>query len=279
MHFPWAAGLIPYSPVGTIHGLNGVFKEMRQLMRLKGQVAIVTGGSRGLGRSIAVALAQEGAAVVLAARDGQALNQVATEIEALGREALVVTCDVHNPADAQRLIDRTLSEWSRIDVLVNSAGVALRRPIGEIGVADWDMVVNTLLRGTFLITQATLPTMIAAKRGNVINLIAPLDKITVPGFAAYTAAKFGVAGLTQTLAKELRRYGININGLHPGGFADTMMVRANVPELKQGLLDPAMIAPAAVALAAQPPRGLTGNIIDATAWNSEAGLAERFAGV
>ena len=248
-------------------------------MRLEGQVAIVTGGSRGLGRSIAIALAEEGAAIVLAARDGQALNQVATQIEGLGRDVLVVTCDVRNPDDANRLIDRTLNEWSRIDVLVNSAGVALRRPVGEIGAADWDVVVDTLLKGTFLITQAALPTMIAAKRGNIINLIAPLDKITVPGFTAYTAAKFGVAGLTQTLAKELRRYGININGLHPGGFADTMMVRQNVPELTQGLLEPAMITPAAVALATQPPRGLTGNIIDAKLWNSDAGLREQVVGV
>ncbi len=240
-------------------------------MRLEGQVAIVTGGSRGLGRAIAIALAEEGAALVLAARDGQSLNQVATEIEGLGREALVVRCDVRNPDDAKHLIDRTLSEWSRIDVLVNSAGVALRRPVGEIGPADWDAVVDTLLKGTFLITQATLPTMIAAKRGNIINLIAPLDKITVPGFAAYTAAKFGVAGLTQTLAKELRRYGINVNGLHPGGFADTTMVRENVPELKQGLLEPAMIRPAAIVLATQPPRGLTGNTIDATAWKTGEG--------
>lgn len=241
-------------------------------MRLEGQVAIVTGASRGLGRSIALALAEEGAAVVLAARNGQALNDVATQIEALGREALVVTCDVRDPVQVDGLVVRTLAEWSRIDVLVNSAGVALRRPASEITPEDWDVVVDTLLKGTFLVTRAVLPTMSVAKRGNIINLIAPLDKITVPGFAAYTAAKFGVSGLTQTLAKELRRYGVNINGLHPGGFADTAMVRENVPELKQGLLDPALVTPAAVALATQPPRGLTGDTIDALAWNTDQGL-------
>lgn len=241
-------------------------------MKLDGQIAIVTGASSGLGRSIALALAEEGASVVLAARNGQALNEVATIIEGLGREALVVTCDVREPASVKRLAERTLAEWGRIDVLVNGAGVALRRPMLEIDPGEWNLVVETLLNGTFLVTQAVLPTMIAAKRGNIINLIAPLDKITVPGFSAYTAAKFGVAGLTQTLARELRRYGINVNGLHPGGFADTRMVRENVPELKQGLLDPALITPAAVALATQPPRGLTGDTIDALAWNTDEGL-------
>lgn len=241
-------------------------------MQLDGQVAIVTGASRGLGRAIALALAEEGAAVVLAARAGSRLNDVATQIEQMGREALVVTCDVRDPEQVRQLVERTLAEWPRIDVLVNSAGVALRRPAIEIDAQAWDDVVDTLLKATFLVTQAVLPTMITAKRGNIINLIAPLDKITAPGFTAYTAAKFGVAGLTQTLAKELRRYGINVNGLHPGGFADTNMVREHVPELKHGLLDPSMITPAAVALATQPPRGLSGTTIDALAWNTDVGL-------
>lgn len=241
-------------------------------MKLEGQTAIVTGASRGLGRAIALALAEEGASVVLAARDGQQLNQVAAQIESLGREALVVRCDVRDPDSVRQLVERTLAEWPRIDVLVNSAGVALRRPVVEIDSAAWDSVVDTLLKGTFLVTQAVLPTMVAAKRGNIINLVAPLDKITVPGFSAYTAAKFGVAGLTQTIAKEVRRYGINVNGVHPGGFAATDMVRENVPELKQGLLDPALITPAAIALATQPPRGLTGDTIDALAWNTDQGL-------
>jgi NAD(P)-dependent dehydrogenase (short-subunit alcohol dehydrogenase family) len=241
-------------------------------MKLDGQVAIITGASGGLGRAVALALAEEGAALVLAARSGQALNDLATQIEGLGREALVVRCDVREPQQVDDVITRTLAEWNRIDVLVNSAGVALRRPATEIDAAAWDEVVDTLLKGTFLMTRAVLPTMIAAKRGNVINLHAPLDKIAVPGFSAYTAAKWGVEGLTKTLGKELRRYSININGVHPGGFADTAMVRENVPELKGGLLDPSVITPAVVALATQPPRGLTGTTIDAQAWNTDEGL-------
>jgi NAD(P)-dependent dehydrogenase (short-subunit alcohol dehydrogenase family) len=241
-------------------------------MRLEGHTAIITGASGGLGRAIALALADEGAAVVLAARHAQTLNQIATEIENRGREALVVACDVRDPRGVASLVERTLAEWNRIDVLVNSAGVALRKPANEIDPDAWHAILDTLLTGSFLVAQAVLPTMIAARRGNIINLAAPLDKIAVPGFSAYTAAKYGVDGLTRTLAKEVRRYGINVNGLHPGGFADTAMVREHVPELKQGLLDPATIAPAAVALATQPPRGMSGETIDAQVWNAEQGI-------
>jgi 3-oxoacyl-[acyl-carrier protein] reductase len=241
-------------------------------MKLEGQIAIVTGASQGLGRAVALALAEEGAALVLAARNAQALNAVAAIIDGLRREVLVATCDVREPASVIEVAERAIAEWGRIDVLVNSAGAVLRRPFVEIDAAAWDDVHATLLKGTFLMSQAVLPAMIAAQRGNIINLHAPLDKIAVPGFTAYTAAKYGVEGLTKTLAKEVRRYSINVNGVHPGGFARTAMVREAVPELKQGLLEPAIITPAVVALATQPPRGLTGETIDARAWNTDGGL-------
>ena len=247
-------------------------------MRLDGQTVLVTGASRGLGWAIALAMAEEGANVALAARDGRALNAVAAIIEQLGRESLIVCCDVRDPAAVTALAERVLAEFGQVDTLVNSAGVAVRRPVTELGVAEWDDVFDTLARGTLLATQAVLPSMIARKRGNIINLAAPLERIEIPGFAAYTAAKYAVAGLTKTLARELRRHGINVNGLHPGGFADTEMVRRMLGTSSStdspGLLDPAIITPAAIALAAQPPRGLSGDIINAVAWNTDQGLGE-----
>jgi 3-oxoacyl-[acyl-carrier protein] reductase len=242
-------------------------------MKLDGRTVVVTGASRGLGRAIALAVAEEGADVVLAARTGQALNEVATVVEGLGRAALVVQCDVRRPDAVRELAGRALAEFGHVDTLINSAGVGLRRPVTELSVEEWDDLYATSVRGMFLVTQAFLPAMIERKHGNIVNLAAPLERIELPGFAAYTSAKYAVAGLTRTLAKELRRYGINVNGLHPGGFADTEMVRTVMGASPgNNLLDPAVITPAAIALAAQPSRGLTGEIVDALAWNTDEGL-------
>lgn len=246
-------------------------------MRLDGQIVVVTGASRGLGRAIALAMAEEGAEVVLVARDGQALNAVASTIEGIGGSAFVMRCDVRDPAAVRALGERVLGEYGRVDTLVNSAGVALRRALVETPPEAWDELFDVLVRGTMLVIQALLPSMIARKRGNIINLAAPLDRIEAPGFAAYAAAKNAVAGLTRTLAKELRPYGINVNGLHPGGFADTAMVRGVLgapgsPGFPAHLLDPSIVTPTAIALAAQPGRGLSGDIIDAVAWNTDSGL-------
>lgn len=242
-------------------------------MRLENKTVLVTGASRGLGRAIALAVAEEGANVVLAARSGQALNEVAAIVDRLGRAALVVCCDVRDPGSVTQLVERTLAEFGGIDTLFNSAGVALRRPVMELILAEWDDLYATLVRGTLLVTQAVLPSMIERKCGNIINLAAPLERIELAGFAAYTSAKYAVAGLTRTLAKELRPHGININGLHPGAFVDTAMARSAMGNVAgRQLLDPSIITPAAIALAAQPSRGLSGDIIDAIAWNTDAGL-------
>lgn len=246
-------------------------------MRLDEQVALVTGAGEGLGRSIALALAEEGAHLILVAHDEQALNTVASEVAVLGRDPLVVTCDVRDPAAIAALARRALDEFGRVDSLVNSAGIALCRPLVETTVDKWDGLFAMLVRGTMLVTQALVPAMIARKRGNIINLTVPLDQVEMAGFVAYAAAHYAVAGLTRSLAQELRPYGINVNGLHPGGFADTAMMRdifsaPGDPGSPVHLLDPSIITPAAIALAAQPSHGLTGDIVDAVAWNTDSGL-------
>lgn len=243
-------------------------------MQIQDQVVLVTGASRGLGRAIALAMAEEGARLVLAARNAQHLSTVAAQAEQIGGHVVVGCCDVRDPAAVNGLVERATVEFGRIDTLVNSAGIALWRPLGEISLDEWNDVFDTLVRGTFLVSQAVLPGMIARKHGNIINLAAPIERIELRGFAAYTAAKYAVVGLTRTLAKELRGYGINVNGLHPGGFADTAMVRAvmNDGGTPGDLLDPSIITPAAIALARQPARGLSGAILDAVTWNTDQGL-------
>ena len=239
-------------------------------MRLQGQTVLVTGASAGLGRAIALALAAEGAQLIISARSWDPLNKLASEIDRIGAEVLVARCDVRDANAVYELVERATTEFGRIDTVITSAGIGLRRPFVETTIEQWDDVYATLVRGTMLVAQAVLPAMIERKSGNIITLAAPLERIETPGFVAYTSAKYAVEGFTKTLAKEARRYGINVNGVHPGSFADTAMVRdVMAGSQPPALLAPDIIAALVVSLAAQPPRGTTGTIIDATAWNAE----------
>jgi 3-oxoacyl-[acyl-carrier protein] reductase len=229
----------------------------------------VTGGGRGLGRAIALAYAAEGAAVAVAARTEDEVAETVWLIEEQGGRAVGLVADVRDSRSVEALAAAAAEALGPVNILVNSAGVGLRAPVQDTSEEQWDAVVDTLLKGTFLVAQALIPQMIAQGGGNIINLGAPLDKIAVPGFAAYYAAKCGVDGLTRVMAKDLRRHGINVNALHPGGYADTAMVRAVVPEVRTGLLAVESIAPAAVALAALPPRAQTGQTVDAHTWDSK----------
>lgn len=239
-------------------------------MKLADKTALVLGGGRGLGRAMALALAQAGAAVVVAARTADEVAETAWLIGEQGGRALALTVDVRDPAQLEALATRAFETFGLVSILVNSAGVGLRAPIHETDEAAWDAVVDTLLKGTFLACRAVLPQMFEYGGGNIINVSAPLDRITVPGFAAYYAAKSGVEGLTRIMAKDLRRFGVNVNALHPGGFADTRLVRETVPEVRSGFLPAGEIAAAAVDLAALPPRSKTGQSVDAHQWRSSA---------
>jgi 3-oxoacyl-[acyl-carrier protein] reductase len=232
-------------------------------MRLQDKVVLVTGGGRGLGRAIALECAQEGATVVVVARSSDEVAETAWLIEELGRPAFGLAADVRDAAQVHSLVAQVGTDVGPVQTLVNSAGVGLRAPIHEIDEGQWDTVMDTLVKGTYLFSHAVIPQMITQGGGNIINIGAPLDRIAVPGFAAYYAAKCAVDGLTRVMAKDLRRFGINVNTLHPGGFVDTRMVRETVPEARKGLLDPSEIAAAAVELAALTPRAQTGQTINA----------------
>lgn len=238
-------------------------------MELSGKTALVTGGGRGLGRAMAIALARAGAAVAVAARTWDEVAETAWLIEDQGGRALALQVDVRDSASVEAAALQVAETLGPVQTVVNSAGVGLRTPFNELSEAQWDTVVDTLLKGTFLVSRALLPQLIAGGGGNIINVSAPLDRITVPGFAAYYAAKCGVEGLTKIMAKDLRRYGVNVNAIHPGGFADTRLVRETVPEVRAGLLSPDEIGPATVALARLAPRERTGQTVDAHQWRSE----------
>lgn len=204
-------------------------------MRLKGKVAIVTGGGRGIGRAIAHALAEEGVIVVIAARTQEELDTVAEEVRALDGKALEVRVDVRVKKDVERLIETTLTEHSKIDILVNNAGIGVRKTLLETLEDEWDEIMDTNLKGVFLCSKAVLPVMLERGDGVIVNIASGAGKYGFPELAAYCASKFGVVGLTQSLAREVADKGVRVYSLCPGGV-DTDMYRRFFPGEDYSLL-------------------------------------------
>jgi len=189
-------------------------------LKLAGQVAVVTGAGRGIGRAIAAALAREGAAVVLAARSAPELDGVAREIEQAGGRAVVVPTDVRQEASVEALIRRALAEWRQVDVLVNAAGVATFAPLTDSKLDDWDQMLAVNLRGAVLCCRAALPAMIGRHRGTIISVGSVVTSRSLAGSAAYTASKYGLLGFSRVLAEEMRPHGVRV-GVLSAGATDT----------------------------------------------------------
>ena len=188
-------------------------------MKLEGRKAIVTGAAKGMGAAITTTLAREGANVVLTARDIAPLEEVAAEVRAMGRDAWVVACDVTDDAAVKAMVDRALEVFDRrIDILVNVAGVTgpIETPVQDIEVADFDYVVTTNERGTFLPIKYVVPTMIAQTAGKIVNISGTSGLRGYAMRTAYSASKWAVRGITRTVALELGKYNINVNAVCPG---------------------------------------------------------------
>jgi NAD(P)-dependent dehydrogenase (short-subunit alcohol dehydrogenase family) len=196
-------------------------------MKLLDRTALVTGAAKGMGWEICVTLAREGADLALLARDAPPLETLAHEIEALGRRALVVPCDVtHEPAVA-RAVARTLEAFGRIDILVNAAGVTgpVERPVQDISVEDFKFVLDTNVVGTFLPIKHALPGMIARRYGKIVNISGTSGLRGYKLRAAYSSSKWALRGLTRTVALEAGPHNVNVNALHPGIVAGDRMDR------------------------------------------------------
>ena len=189
-------------------------------MKLAGQVAVVTGAGRGIGRAIAGALGRAGAAVVLAARSASELAGVVREIEQAGGRALAVTTDVRQEASVEALVRRALAEWRQVDVLVNAAGVATFAPVTDSKLDDWDQMLAVNLRGAVLCCRAALPAMVGRHRGTIINVGSVVTSRSLAGSAAYTASKYGLLGFSRVLAEEMRPHGVRV-GVLSAGATDT----------------------------------------------------------
>ena len=209
---------------------------------LEGKVAIVTGAKRGIGRAIALVLAEAGADVAVATRvvkdANYGLEAVAEEIRGLGRRSLAVQADVAKKSDVDNLVQKTVSELGGIDVLVNSAGITTRTTPMEISEEEWDRILDTDLKGCLLCAQAAGKRMIEQKRGGSIINLSSVAAVTSPvNRAGYASAKLGVIMLTRQLAKQLGPYNIRVNTIIPG-FIKTEMSRdmwSNPKKLKQEL--------------------------------------------
>lgn len=193
---------------------------MESLFDLKGKVALVTGGGRGLGHAMALGLARAGADVAVA--DTIDTQEAAGDIKALGRKAAGISADVTIPGEVKAMVERTIEELGRLDILVNNAGIFRMSPAEDMRTEDWDAVIDVNLKGQFLCAREAAPHMIRRKAGKIINIASVAGFAAFTGSAAYNASKAGLILLTKTLAGEWGRHNIQVNAVCPGLFETAM---------------------------------------------------------
>ena len=203
-----------------------------------GKVAIVTGAARGMGYAVAKRLAAGGASVVINDINAEAAARAASDLHALGHEALALPGDVTSGRDVDRFVATAVDHFGEVHILINNAGILRPTPVVDIEEDEWDLVVNVNLKGTYLCSRAVLPGMQEAGWGRIVNFSSTAGKnVSTVGGAHYTAAKAGILGFTRHLAKEVARYGITVNAVCPG-LIDTEMVRSAIsPERAQAYAD------------------------------------------
>ena len=191
-------------------------KRFLDQLLLSGKVALITGGSRGIGRYIALGLAEAGADIVIASRKLPDLEAAAQEISQTGRKVLPITANVRYMEEINNLVSKTLAEFGHIDILVNAAGLNIRMPAVEYTEEQWDFILDANLKGTFFCCQAVGKVMIKQNKGKIINIGSLTSGIGLPSITPYAASKGGVLQLTKSLAIEWGKYNINVNCIGPG---------------------------------------------------------------
>lgn len=198
-------------------------------MNLTDKTAIVTGGGRGIGRAICLALARHGCKIVIAARTKFEIEDTKKEVEKLGARAITIQTDIRKEKDVKNLIAKAMKTFGKIDILVNNAGVALRKPLVDTSLGEYDKIMDTNTKGMFLCIKYSLPQM---KYGKIINISSGAGKSGIPGLSVYCASKFAVIGLTESLAGETKK--VKVYAVCPGGV-NTKMSRSlfnTIPSLE-----------------------------------------------
>lgn len=240
-------------------------------MNLSGKVAIVTGSARGIGRAIALKLAESGADIVVndIAAASESLESISTEIRSLNRQVLSVTADVSSKDDVNRMVEAAINTFGHIDIMVNNAGVTRDQLLMRMTDEEWDTVLNTDLKSVFLCTRAVLRHMLRQRSGRIVSIASVVGIIGNAGQANYASAKAGVIAFTHSLAKEVGSRGITANAVAPG-FIETKMTEKLDGKQKQALLEhiplgsigtPRDVAEAVAFLASDEAKYITGQVI------------------
>jgi len=226
---------------------------------LESKVALVTGASRGIGFAIARTLSRLGASLSLCARDAKKLESAALELKGRGAEILTVSADVSRAADIDSLLRKTLQTFGAIDILVNDAGVGYFGPTHEASESNWDTVLDTNLKSVFLLSKAVAPGMIQRRGGDIINVASLAGKNAFAGGGIYCASKWGLLGLTQSMAEDLRQYGIRVSAICPGTVATDFGAHAGKDPQK--MLQPEDVAHAVEMLVTQAPQSFISEVL------------------
>ena len=239
-------------------------------MDLSNRVAIVTGSGRGIGSAIALRLAEAGATIVINdIGDMTPAESVAEEISKMGGDSLVVSANISNSGEVNRLVETTIETYGKVDILVNNAGITRDQLIMRMSDDDWDAVLGVNLKSVFLCTRAVLRPMMKQRWGRIVSMASIVGLIGNAGQANYASSKAGIIGLTRTIAKEVGSRGITANAVAPG-FIDTLMTQQLTDERKKALADqillgylgtPRDVAEAVAFLASEEARYITGQVL------------------
>ena len=226
---------------------------------IAGQVALVTGGSRGIGLAIATRLGRMGARVAICARSAESLERAAEGLRRDAVENLAMAADVTRPAEVTALVERTRKSLGPVDILVNNAGVGIFGPVQALRESDWDAVLDTNLKAVFLVSKEVAPEMIRRRTGQIINISSLAGKNAFANGSIYCASKWGLLGLTYCMAEDLRTYGIRVSAVCPGTVATEFSPHAGKDPSK--MLQPDDVAHAVAALVTQAPQSFISEVL------------------